>query len=258
VTTLTLMENRLGSKRTETQFAHEWDKLALLRADHILSGKDLSFTSILIPCIIDLSRVSPKESVIDVGCGIGVLSEILSHRASRVVGVDSSSLSIKTATDLYGDIPNIQFLNLTLSSFASRNQSNSFQLAIANMFLMNVPDLETTLSQLHDLLSPGGHLVFTVTHPCFWPFYWGYASEPWFRYNKEMPVESTFRISLESYGGLRSTHFHRPLEFYLDALRTEGFNVDHILEPMPSKELEAKYPQPWAFPRFLGVRCIRD
>ena len=49
-----------------------------------------------------------------------------------------------------------------------------------------------------------------ITHPFFWPKYWGYESEEWYKYNEEIFIENEFSISFEKEMG-KTTYIHRPL-----------------------------------------------
>ena len=91
-------------------------------------------------------------------------------------------------------------------------------------------------------------------HPFFWPLYWNYAKEEWFDYSQEIEIEGNFDISLNK-SKLITTHFHRPLEKYIDLLIKYDLEIVKISEPLPTKEIMSKYPKKWEFPRFLGIKC---
>ena len=54
-----------------------------------------------------------------------------------------------------------------------------------------------------------------------------------------------------------TTHVHRPMSAYLAALRRAGFAVDEMREPLPDRANAARFPEPWRYPRFLALRCVR-
>lgn len=121
------------------------------------------------------------------------------------------------------------------------------------MTLMTVPDLRGFAKSLATLLQTGARFVATLTHPWFWPRYWGYEQEPWFRYEMETFVEAPFVIS-RCRTDIRTTHIHRPLARYVNVFAEEGFQLNALVEPMPAAEIQALYPAPWQFPRFMGLR----
>ena len=90
----------------------------------------------------------------------------------------------------------------------------------------------------------------------FWPSYFGYETEQWFRYQEEIVIEAPFRTSLDPFGDLVSTHIHRPLSMYFESLKRNGLVFDAISEPMPSANLENLYPARWKFPHYFLARCV--
>ena len=157
--------------KTLNEIAHEWDNIAALRMRQIQNDIDISFNHVLCPCIMDLATSCDFSNVIDVGCGCGVLSENLAKISSKVVGVDISGESIRLARQKLTGTENITFAHSSIEDFADSVQPGSFTLAIANMTLMTVPSLETTVKAICSMLTCGGYFVFTLTHPCFWPIY---------------------------------------------------------------------------------------
>lgn len=242
---------------TQKDIVTQWDKIAELRADQISKGKDLSFSYILVPTILKLSAQSDFTAVLDIGCGTGFLTKQLALKAQRITGIDMSRKMIDLAWKSCKGSKNVELVHSTIESFAANQKSPPFTLVVANMSLMNMIKLDRALRSTAKLLKPGGHFVFTITHPCFWPFYSGYAVEDWFDYKKEILIETVFKISLDaSDDGPKTIHAHRPIERYLVSLLREGFIIDSICEPMPTKKVEARYPKRWDYPRFLGMRCI--
>ncbi len=243
---------------SQGEIASQWNRVAKLRTSQIKEGKDLSFTFVLVPAIHKLSAQSDFTEVIDIGCGPGFLTKQLASKSKRIIGIDMSEEMINLAKDQCRNIMNVELRNSTIENFARNIKKPTFTLAIANMSLMNTIKLDKVLRSVACILKQEGHLVFTITHPHFWPLYHGYASKEWFDYKKEILIEDVFRISLDSPAeGPKTIHIHRPLEQYMVSLSKAGFVVDQIYEPMPAKDIEAKYPETWKHPRFLGMHCIK-
>lgn len=243
--------------KTQAQIAAEWDRIATKRASQIESGTDLSFNHVLLPTVLSLVSDCDLNSVIDVGCGAGFLTRELACRSAEVVGVDISAKSVEYAVERWGATPNLRFYLTSIEEYAQRAERPGFGLAVCNMTLMTVLDLDNVVKSVARLLKSGAHFVATITHPCFWPRYWGYVDEDWFDYSREIAIESDFRISLESCDGLVTTHIHRPLERYFAVLARAGFFIDELQEPLPPPEIERKYPAPWQYPRFIALRAVR-
>jgi 2-polyprenyl-3-methyl-5-hydroxy-6-metoxy-1,4-benzoquinol methylase len=245
--------------RDSDQLAAEWDKVAADRDRSISAGRDLSYSHILIPALLNLSVhwLGPNSRILDAGCGTGKFaSELARTRPKcRIVGVDPSKLSIEIANAKRPPAENLTFERETVESFVTQIDPHSFDLIIANMLLQNVSSLPAVLDACVQALTPDGALVFAIPHPCFWPRYWRYEKEPWFRYDSEIWIEAPFRTSLSPANGLTTTHTHRPLQRYFNAFTTAGLIVEELVEPYPDEGIEGEYPIAWEFPRFLLGRC---
>lgn len=236
------------------QIREQWDRVASARDQQLRAGRDVSFEYVLKPTILDLIDTADCSSVLDAGCGTGVLTEVLAGKASAVTGVDMSSASIRIASNSASRPKNVQYFDSTLEDYL-RNTSDRYSLVVANMVLQDSADLGGCLRALSSRCQPVASLIATITHPWFWPTYWGYDNEPWFKYSEEQAIEAPFRISKDTTPIGVTTHFHRPLSFYISALTAAGFELETLAEPMPAPRVQEQYPAMWHFPRFLALRC---
>jgi SAM-dependent methyltransferase len=246
------MSFRAVDKKTVGSVVAEWDALAPVRYEQITSGRDVTYCRILIPNIIRLITPLKPKAILDAGCGVGLLAEHLRALAPQVVGIDPSAKGIAIAQANCKE--DIEFLQLTMEAYAEKTHQ-SFDVVIANMVLMDVLDLSSFLNAVSKVLRPNGALIFSCTHPWFWPSYYGYGSASWFQYDREIVIESPFRISADSECVLVSTHVHRSLEIYVSAFQAAGLFLKVLREPMPSPEINTLYPQPWKYPRYIIGVC---
>jgi 2-polyprenyl-3-methyl-5-hydroxy-6-metoxy-1,4-benzoquinol methylase len=248
---------RQVSAKTHTQLAREWDALARVRDIQIRSGADVSYTRVLAPELLKLGRHDSWARVLDAGCGTGTLIEALRTQAENVWGVDMSRTSISIAQEHVDKPQREQLVCSTIETFATNFRGPRFSMVVANMVLQDTPNLQNLLSAISHLLLPTGTFLLSVTHPCYWPRYWRYEKAPWFRYQDEICIEAPFRISGARKPIGPSTHYHRPITMYLQALKVAGFCTEECREPMPSGGVARAYSRPWQFPRFLLLRCSR-
>lgn len=245
--------------RSERFLASEWDKVAEDRDTLINEGRDLSYLYILLPALRELSEkwLVPGNRILDVGCGTGKFAAGLAadYGKCEIVAIDPSRVSIDIATAKRKGLDNLSFHSMSVEKFADAAEGGSFDLIIANMLFQNVACLKTVLEACMRLLVRDGALVFAVPHPCFWPRYWKYEKEPWFKYSREQWIEAPFRTSLSPDTELTTTHTHRPLSFYVNAFSEVGLCLDELVEPYPDEGIEGEYPIAWEFPRFLLGRC---
>lgn len=243
---------------TQKQIIECWNNVAVLRAKQIKEGLDLSYDYVLIPTVLKLLEPCDHSRVIDIGCGPGVLSKKFAALAVSVTGIDMSKKMIQIARQGISTESNLTFVKSTIEDYALSFHSTPFSLAIANMTLVTTLDSHMFMQATASLLRHNAHFIITITHPWFWPLYWGYANEEWFDYKKEIFIENVFRISLDAAVDRPKTiHVHRPLELYIKNLALSGFVIEEIYEPIPDSDVLIKYPKPWLYPRFLAMRCIK-
>ena len=232
---------RLPSQANQGRLASEWDKVGPLRDRDLADGNDRSFTDILKPWILD--NCSSGGSILEIGCGTGRLAAELWTVASHVSAIDPSGASIKIARE---HDQRTDYHVSSLSEWVLSWNLRPFDVLVANMVLMDVPDLPEFLGEARSLLN-GGRFVATFTHPAFWPRYWGYESLGHFEYDRQLEVSAPFRTRQQEYE-LYTTHYHRPFGYYLRSFIEAGFQfikVDELRGP----ESLSEFP----FPRFVAV-----
>jgi ubiquinone/menaquinone biosynthesis C-methylase UbiE len=241
--------------KSTSELAEEWDLISSVRFEELTSGFDLSYEHVLMPTVLALMGTRGGD-VLDVGCGTGKLTRELTLHADKVVAIDPSAGSIEIAQRNNRDVRSIDWHVSSVEDFAVRRPREDFDTVIANMSLMDAAHLDTFLAATSALMRSGAAFVWTMTHPWFWPEYWGYRSEPWFNYNDEIFIEAEFRISKHS-SGFSTTHIHRPLAKYASTMFENGLIVEELVEPVPDGQTMARYPERWEFPRFIAGRCRR-
>jgi SAM-dependent methyltransferase len=239
--------------KSPADLAGEWDQLAEERHRQIVSGEDLSFEYVVVPTTWRLFEGAERAMVLDIGSGTGDFTARLARVVGQVIAVEPSRASMALARRVCQSGQNIRFVEGSLEEAASMLHEGPATAAVAVMTLMTAPDLRGFAKALAALLQTGAWFIATLTHPWFWPRYWGYEEEPWFHYEVETFIEAPFVISRRR-TKIRTTHVHRPLDQYVNVFAEEGFRLDALAEPMPTADVHALYPTPWRFPRFLGLR----
>lgn len=247
------------NKKSNVMLANEWDNIASLRHQQIINNEDLSYNHVLIPSIFNLIKTELKTDgdvfILDAGCGTGNLSYQLSQYGNYdITGIDFSNESIEIAKKEYNNVENLRFINDSIEDHVKRIVPQKYNLIIANMTLMDVSNIDDVLNSISELLADNGKFVFSITHPVFWSKYWGYHDEEWFNYNEEIFIEANFKISLDNSDYITS-HTHRPLEMYFEYLNKNNLRVINLVEPLPSIDIEKKYPKKWDYPRFMLIKC---
>jgi|SRR5471030_367111 len=244
---------QLQQLKNDAELSAEWDTLAQTRHEQLAAGIDLSFNYVIAPAALRLLDGADLRHVFDIGSGTGHFSCLLSPLAETVVGIDPSAASIHIAETLCADLPNVRFRQCRMEAAHRYFSARSATAAVAVMVLMTVPKLDAFVAALAELLKPCGRFVAIIPHPFYWPKYRGYAEEPWFDYLKESFIEAPFFIS-QSRTDFKTTHIHRPISLYLNTFAEHGFALDRMEELMPEPGIQALYPEPWKYPRFVALQ----
>ena len=240
-------------RKSHAELVRAWDRLAEERHRQIASGSDLSFDNVVVPTALRLFRACDPGTVLDVGSGTGEFTARLADVSGQVIAIEPSRGSTALARVVCRSKSNVEFVKAPLEDAGSALVDAAATSAVAVMSLMTTPDLAKFACALARVLRPASRFVAVLTHPWFWPRYWGYDDAPWFHYEEEIFIEAPFATS-ECVTDIVTTHIHRPLEQYVMTFLKEGFVLETLVEPMPSAEVQVLYPKQWAFPRFIGLR----
>ena len=98
--------------------------------------------------------------VLDLGCGLGLMSQLLAERADTVLGLDVASAAIRLAQERAVDVPNLRFAQGDILDL-SPSLDGSFDLVVLADTLYYISPLEDALlrslcARLAALLAPGG------------------------------------------------------------------------------------------------------
>ena len=102
-----------------------------------------------------LSLITPAETLIDLGCGTGIVTEKLSYK--KLYALDISEELLAQAR-LRLSNKNITYLEKSFDDFSGLE----LDLAFANMSLQWSEDLQLTLNNIKANLKPSGILVFSL------------------------------------------------------------------------------------------------
>jgi predicted TPR repeat methyltransferase len=102
-------------------------------------------------------------SALDLGCGIGLLTERLAHRADQVLGLDVSQVAVDAANKRNAHVPNLTFAQADVLNL-SDDLDNRFDLVVVADVLyylqpMTDPVLKAMAMRIRRLLRPGGICV---------------------------------------------------------------------------------------------------
>lgn len=109
-------------------------------------------------------KILASLTILDVGCGGGLISEPLARMGAEVTGLDPSEKNIAVARDHAAtqDLAIEYFTGTTDDLASSSDGGRAFDCVIALEVVEHVPDVRLFLQSCADLLKPGGLLVVST------------------------------------------------------------------------------------------------
>lgn len=131
-----------------------WDPHGKLKTLHHINPVRLRY--------IDNAAAIAGKSVLDLGCGGGLLAEAMTEKGARVTGLDASHTSIEVARWHQQQTgKKIEYIVNTAEQFAQDKQT-AFDVITCMELVEHVPDVESLLSACRKMLKPGGHLILST------------------------------------------------------------------------------------------------
>lgn len=105
-----------------------------------------------------IQNAIPIENILDFGCGSGVMLPFLAQNSKQVTAMDIDLIPIERMQKYYPLESNVQVMDSSKSPLTSL-PAHAFDFIIALDVLEHVDDLPRTLSELLNLLKPGGQII---------------------------------------------------------------------------------------------------
>lgn len=110
--------------------------------------------------VLSLVDLKPGDSVLDLGCGTGVMIPFyLAAQAGKIVAVDVSEKMVERAREKFGGEPSVE---LHASDALSLDEGERFDAAVIYNAYPHFPDKLALVEKVYRLLKPSGR--FVVAH----------------------------------------------------------------------------------------------
>ena len=191
------------------------------------------------------------KSILDAACGPGKYAEILLSKGATLTGFDISRKMVELAKERNGDRCN--FFIHDLSQPLEMLKNETFDIVLCALALQYVEDWSLPMQEFHRVLRPQGRLIISIEHPFF-----EYTFFEATNYFSTEPVKCTWK----GFGKPVEVHsYRRPLGACLSAITENGFFIEKLVEPRPTREFEAIDPRHFKelneFPSFMCIRAVK-
>jgi 2-polyprenyl-3-methyl-5-hydroxy-6-metoxy-1,4-benzoquinol methylase len=189
----------------------------------------------VIPRLMEVAGSVDGLTVLDAGCGEGIVSRSLVGTAKRVVGIDIVPQLVAYARqrDQTQSITyEVHDLSEPLPKYA-----DTFDLIVSNLVLNDVPDYTGFIMTLSSVLKSGGRIALSMNNP-----YSALLREK---------VENYFDSgAVAQYAFGPAIYFHRTMEEYLRAFQQAGLLLRCLYDVQMTEEIVAHLPEknryfPW-------------
>ena len=192
-----------------------------------------------------------EKIILDAACGPGKYAEILIAKGATVIGFDNSPKMVELA--IRRNKEQGEFFVHDLSNHFDRIADNSCDIVLCTLALHYIEDWTLTMKEFHRVLKSDGMVVLSIEHP-FYEFNF-FQSKRYFEVENVMCTWTDFGRSMDV------NSFRRPLSECISPLTDNGFYIDKLVEPKPTKEFEELDPLHFKelneFPAFMCIRAVK-
>lgn len=207
-------------------------------------------------------------SLLDIGCGQGVLSRILPEEVAYY-GIDLSSELIECAKRRQKGKRCKFFVGDATKRLPI--EKRDFTHAVILLALQNMEEPKLALANAARHMKSGGKLFIVMNHPCFRiarQSHWGVDEEKKLQYRRIDRYMSPLKIPIRAKpskgkNSVTTLSFHHPLSSYFLWLKEAGFSVTSLQEWCSDKKSEG--PQAKMenraraeFPLFLAIEASKE
>jgi len=206
-----------------------WERLAGAWIDCMGETGDWGSQHVLDPLMLERVSVRPFACALDVGCGEGRFCRMLKAIGTPVVGIDPTEALLAQAKkrDPGGEY---QLASAEALPFASE----SFDLVISYLTLIDIADFRAGLREMVRVLRPNGSLLIANLNSFFTSCSKGWVKDLNGEY-VHYPVDRYLEEFAEwvEWSGIRVENWHRPLASYMRELIAHGLTLTFFDEPQP-------------------------
>ncbi|MFN0278660.1 MAG: class I SAM-dependent methyltransferase [Pyrinomonadaceae bacterium] len=199
------------------------------------------------PLIVELAKSHGYgKRIVDVGCGDGHISRLISTFAETVVGVDLSASMLNEAYRKSGLFKNVQFLRGNFLNLESTLPNQKFDVALgifAFCCVKNLNQLDWAFRSIYQVLEKNATAIIQI------PDERENLSESSSQWIEDSPYSINEvgqlvnrRLKAIDDSWVDVARFHYRKKDYLNSISKAGFRIEYILEPKATSELVNLHP----------------
>ena len=255
----------MAYSKTRSRRPSGWDDVAAWYAGLVGPQGSRNHRGAILPAVLELLAPRPREHVLDVGCGPGVLAPHLHAAGARLTGIDASERLIKVARQRHGRLGRFLVGDAAALDTNPVLAASAFDAATFVMSIQDMAPLDAVLRSAGTLLGPHARIVMVMSHPCFRvprQSGWGHDPDRQLQYRRIDRYLTPLAVPMpnRSMKGKATRSHHRPLGDYVNELAANGFRIEVLREIALPEGRAATRAEQGAFreiPMFLALRAVR-
>ncbi len=195
---------------------------------------------VILPKILNLMKLKPGESVLDLACGQGILSSVLPENVTYL-GIDSANNLINMAKKNDRSPRHHYLVSDITKPLPLPGQLFDFITII--LALQNIENYKQVFLSAGIHLKPDGEFIIVLNHPYFRipkNTSWGIDATNRVQYRRVDRYMTTQRIPITIHPGQQNSpvtwSFHHPLSDYTLALKESGMSISLVEEWVSDKQ----------------------
>jgi ubiquinone/menaquinone biosynthesis C-methylase UbiE len=239
-----------------TEVGRYWDENAEAWTKLSRAGYDVYRDYLNTPAFFNMLPNVKGLLGLDIGCGEGHNTRLLSAGGARVTAIDISEVFIQHAKQL--EEQEASGIAYQIASAVELPYADAaFDFATGFMSFMDIAETGSVLAESYRVLKPGGFLQFSITHPCYdTPHRRNLRDEKGLTYAIEVggyfenlqgdiaewlfsAAPPQIKADLPKF---KIPRFTRTVSQWLNLLIETGFLLEYISEPQPSNQAVSECP----------------
>lgn len=249
-----------SKSRTSWEESSKWYDKLVGQEGHYYHQK------VILPKTLPMLGLKSNNSLLDIGCGQGILAKAISPEV-KYLGLDASGSLIESARKTDKNKNHSYILHDATKP--KKLTEDLFSHAAAILCLQNMANHQGAIELAALNLKVQGSFIIVLNHPCFRiprQSGWETFASNKLQYRWLTKYLSGMEIPMQTFlpGGktVKSVSFHEPISVYTKAFKSAGFLIEDIQEwisdkessgPNASKENRARA----EFPLFMAIKLVK-
>jgi ubiquinone/menaquinone biosynthesis C-methylase UbiE len=245
--------SRVNRKTTDANEKTSWQGVSNWYGKLVGQDGHYYHKEVIFPYLKQQWQIQSGQSVLDLGCGQGVLTQLLSNEV-KYVGVDTAKSLLNLGQVAVGTKPQVfvqadatKDLTQKLLTVKQNLKIDAFDYGTCILALQNMSDAAVVIQNFSAQLKTGGEVFLVLNHPCFRiprQSGWDTNQHTQIQYRWINRYLSPLEIPITAHPGKTQSavtwSYHQPLQTYMAWLKAAGLVITDLAELTSNKESQGK------------------